>query len=587
MPFGQEVCAQVIIDSEGDVTLGPEPSVVDVFCSVTDGNGDASIQFNAPDPIALQRDITLRCFPDTDDDDVFTPGEISDIEVITLDPNAGPAPVQVACAANPAAVGPGDTSLLTATLTNAGVGTEVCFEFFNNTSPVSFLSDSSEPALEVDPVCSLTNVANQAFAFFDADGDILINDTAEITCCADLNNTGADGCGNDDPQTNVAVQVNVPAISISCEAQDNNIGPGDDTFINITTTGVAPDNGVAPAEDVCVTIILNTAPISEVGTPPSGITACSIVDALGNADVQFRGGLVPVPDVATVRCFIDNLDDGNTFTPGEISVTEQITVDPAAAPPAVQVACSPFPASVLPGDTSLLTATVMNAAPGTEVCFDFFNNTSPVSGLSDPSETTPGVDAVCSDTNGADQAFATFTADAGILGLDTANILCCANLDNTPDEGCDPGDPQSITGVQVSPPPPSIISLSAPAGTSPVSNATRFITVTTNVPVLVGTQICLFKQEENAVAPATLSDNDNETAIVVVDPFPAGVAATACLTTLDNSGQIIGEFEITMGAALNTGDNLVILGCIDTNAGGACGFGEPLSNSLLFTVPPP
>jgi len=190
----------------------------------------------------------------------------------------------------------------------------------------SILSDSSEPALETDPVCSLTNLANQAFAFFDADPGILNNDSANIICCADLNGTILDGCENDDPQTNVVVQVNVPAISIACEPQTNPIGPNEDTFINITTTGIAP------GDDVCVDIILQTFPASEVVTPPDIPDAvldpaCAIVDALGNADVQFRGGDVAFLDIATVRCWVDTMENGvleeDVFNPGEISVTEQ------------------------------------------------------------------------------------------------------------------------------------------------------------------------------------------------------------------------------------------------------------------------
>ncbi|NIP39310.1 MAG: hypothetical protein GWM89_09715, partial [Candidatus Dadabacteria bacterium] len=357
-PFAQEVCAQIEIDSEGDATVGPDDDTVEspeVACSITDGNGEASIPFNAPPTIALQRDVTLRCFPDTLPDGApdgeFTPGEISDIEVITLDPNAGPPPVQVACNVNPGTVEPGEDAFLTATLSNAGVGTDVCFEITTDTNPVSELMDDDEDFANDDIVCSQTNVANQAFATFQADPGILIDDNAIITCCADIGGGAPDGdCAFDDPQTTVNVAVDVPTISIACEPQTNPIGPGDDTFINITTTGVAPDDGMGPDEDVCVTIIGNTAPISEVGTPPSGITACSIVDALGNASIQFRGGDVPVLDVADIRCFVDNLDDGDTFTPGEISVTNQVTVDPNAAPPAPEIACSPNPATVLPGD---------------------------------------------------------------------------------------------------------------------------------------------------------------------------------------------------------------------------------------------
>jgi hypothetical protein len=581
-PFGQEVCTQIIIDGVvPGATVGPDDDSVqtpEVFCAATDGNGDASIQFNAPPMIALQRDVTVRCFPDTTDDDEFTAGEISAIEVITLDPNAGPAPVQVACAANPASVAPGENSFLTATLTNAGVGTAVCFEISTDTSPGSELMDDNEDVANDTIVCSTTNLANQAFATFEADPGILITDTANIICCADIG-AGADDCEPDDPQTSVAVQVEVPVVTIDCVAQDDNIGPGDDTFIDISTTGLVP----GPTQDVCVDIIIDTSVASGVGTPPGGSPACALIDANGNASIQFRGGLVPVLDVATVRCFVDNLTDNNMFTPGELSVTEQITVDPAAAPTPVQVGCSPFPATVLPGQNSLLTATLMNAAPGVPVCFEFFTNTTEASTLdtdaSIPEEVTP----VCTTTNLANQAFATFAADLDITGLpQTANIICCADLD-APSDDCDPGDPQTITAVDVDAP---ILTLVPVGDIMPGATDTRFINATTNPPVLNGTSLCVFMSFDNT-GGSTLADDDPSSTTMTTTPPTIG-AHTLCEVVTNGLGSIPLNFNLTIAGGAGSGNQVIIDGCINTSGGVSCGVPAtepPSANSVTFTVP--
>ncbi|NIP39311.1 MAG: hypothetical protein GWM89_09720, partial [Candidatus Dadabacteria bacterium] len=225
--------------------------------------------------------------------------------------------------------------------------------------------------------------------------------------------------------------------------------------------------------------------------------------------------------------------------------------------------------------------------------FEIFTNTGPLSQLDDDNDTddpdmTVPVETVCSTSNVANQAFASFEADAGILGPDTAVVQCCIDQSGMdPADGCDPIDPQGNTAINVDPPPPSIITISAPAGLTPMDGDTRAIDVATNLPVPAGTQICLFMQDQDGVFPE-LNNTAGGDMTTAEEPFPTTNAAnTICLNTIDDSGQLLGEFELdfsVVGVNADVGDTVTVVGCIDSSNGGLCGLGEPLSNALVFTI---
>jgi len=436
------------------------------------------------------------------------------------------------------------------------------------------------------PFCVDSDANGNAILTPTVDAGVAVNTDVLLECCLDVN--GDDNCvDNLTAEFTVNITPFVPPVtSISCTAQVTTLGPDQDTVIDITTSGLVVGIG-----EVCVDIIIdsgapNTA--SGIGTPGG---ACALIDANGNANIIFNGATtVVVEQDVTVRCFVDNISpDDNLFDPGEISDFEVITLDPAAGPAPVQVACSVFPPTVSPGEDSLVTLTLMNAVPATAVCFEYFSITSPPSDLTAGVETATLVgDSVCSTTNLASQAFANFESNPAIVGsAQISNIICCADIGaNTGD--CEPDDPQAITAVQVDPgqPLPFTVSIVSQGDNMPAADDTRDITFTTNPPLPDGTRLCLVKISDNTTEGDAQVCSTEDGCVDVTDPLPAAAANTVCDQIFNGLGTNTNNFEFVNEDMAASTQTISVVGCIDFDFSDTCEqLTEPISNIITFITP--
>ncbi len=155
------------------------------------------------------------------------------------------------------------------------------------------------------------------------------------------------------------------------------------------------------------------------------------------------------------------------------------------------------------------------------------------------------------------------------------------------DDECDPTDPQDLVVIQVDPgtPPPLEIGIASATDLSPSPTADdiRFINISTNPALPDNTVICLFM-----VVDTTDMDDDTE-----IDDSSgaaeADVGDTECHPLGDGDGTLNGNFHVEIDDDATEGQFVTIQGCIDfddDNNSSACDVGEPLSNTITFTVVP-
>ena len=258
---------------------------------------------------------------------------------------------------------------------------------------------------------------------------------------------------------------------------------------------------------------------------------------------------------------------GPTPTPSP-TPTPGPTPTPSPTPgPTVTLVC---PDQIIEGDQAQCTCST-NQGQGVQLCFV----------VSDPPLTLispTGPD--CDTTDGAGEAFVVVLAQ-DVMGAEIGQVECCLSLG---DDMCDPGDLNDVEPITVVPVPTPTPTPSPTPGPTPTPTPSP---TPTPGPIMITAGDLTPAAGGQTVIEAFSNQNVDDLCVqFVINSNPAsdldpGSGTVVCAAPINNN--VLNTFVLDV-AAMTSGDEIRIIGCIDNSGAMGCDGTDPLSNILIFNV---